>query len=146
MSNLFTTLKEKVSGNQLRIVFPEGMDERILEAAGRLAAEKTIIPILVGNIDEKYTSLNVWVELLKFGCVSAKIEKIENILENGEIVLNLPLGICIINRVSESSRIDHIHFGKIRDILSNAEFIILNDDLLEIGDLGFENHKNLKRI
>lgn len=51
MSNLFTTLKEKVSGNQLRIVFPEGMDERILEAAGRLAAEKTIVPILVGNID-----------------------------------------------------------------------------------------------
>ena len=65
MSNLFTTLKEKVSGNQLRIVFPEGMDERILEAAGRLAAEKTIIPVLVGNIDEitkKAKDMNISVE------------------------------------------------------------------------------------
>ena len=65
MSNLFTTLKEKVSGNQLRIVFPEGMDERILEAAGRLAAEKTIIPILVGNIEEitnKAKDMNISVE------------------------------------------------------------------------------------
>ena len=65
MSNLFTTLKEKVSGNQLRIVFPEGMDERILEAAGRLAAEKTIIPILVGNIDEitnKAKDMNISVD------------------------------------------------------------------------------------
>lgn len=65
MSNLFTTLKEKVSGNQLRIVFPEGMDERILEAAGRLAAEKTIIPILVGNIDEitaKAKEMNISVD------------------------------------------------------------------------------------
>ena len=65
MSNLFTTLKEKVSGNQLRIVFPEGMDERILEAAGRLAADKTIIPILVGNIDEitkKAKDMNISVD------------------------------------------------------------------------------------
>ncbi len=65
MSNLFTTLKEKVSGNQLRIVFPEGMDERILEAAGRLAAEKTIVPILVGNIDEitaKAKEMNISVD------------------------------------------------------------------------------------
>ncbi len=65
MSNLFTTLKEKVSGNQLRIVFPEGMDERILEAAGRLAADKTIIPVLIGNIDEitnKAKDMNVSVE------------------------------------------------------------------------------------
>jgi phosphate acetyltransferase len=50
MSDLFTVLKEKVTGQNLRIVFPEGQDERILAAAGRLAAEKIITPILIGNI------------------------------------------------------------------------------------------------
>ncbi|MCS0670629.1 MULTISPECIES: phosphate acetyltransferase [Cytobacillus] len=52
MSDLFTVLKEKVTGQNLRIVFPEGQDERILAAAGRLAAEKIITPILIGNIAE----------------------------------------------------------------------------------------------
>lgn len=32
MSDLFTVLKEKVTGQNLRIVFPEGQDERILAA------------------------------------------------------------------------------------------------------------------
>ncbi|WP_342025814.1 phosphate acetyltransferase [Cytobacillus pseudoceanisediminis] len=52
MSDLFTVLKKKVTGQNLRIVFPEGQDERILAAAGRLAAEKIITPILIGNIAE----------------------------------------------------------------------------------------------
>ncbi|MFL6518301.1 MAG: phosphate acetyltransferase, partial [Bacillus sp. (in: firmicutes)] len=38
MSDLFEGLKQKVSGRDLRIVFPEGLDERIVRAAGRLAA------------------------------------------------------------------------------------------------------------
>ncbi|RSK57546.1 phosphate acetyltransferase [Bacillus canaveralius] len=52
MSNLFTALKEKVSGQNKKIVFPEGLDERILTAAGRLASEKLLTPILIGNIEE----------------------------------------------------------------------------------------------
>ncbi|PLR79001.1 phosphate acetyltransferase [Bacillus sp. V3-13] len=52
MSDLFTGLKEKVSGQNKKIVFPEGLDERILAAAGRLAAEKVLSPILIGNIEE----------------------------------------------------------------------------------------------
>lgn len=55
MSDLFTGLKEKVSGQNLRIVFPEGLDERILTAAGRLAADGVLTPILVGNIEEIQT-------------------------------------------------------------------------------------------
>ncbi|MDH5162865.1 phosphate acetyltransferase [Heyndrickxia oleronia] len=51
MSNLFTELKRKLSRKNLSIVFPEGLDERILGAAGRLAAEKVIKPIVLG--DEK---------------------------------------------------------------------------------------------
>lgn len=52
MSDLFEGLKKKVSGRGLKIVFPESLDERILKAAGRLAAEKLITPVLIGNIEE----------------------------------------------------------------------------------------------
>lgn len=52
MSDLFEGLKQKVSGRDLKIVFPEGMDERIVRAAGRLAKEKLVTPILVGNIEQ----------------------------------------------------------------------------------------------
>ncbi|EIT83698.1 phosphotransacetylase [Fictibacillus macauensis ZFHKF-1] len=49
MSDLFTALKDKVQKEQPTIVFPEGTDERILAAAARLAAEKILKPILIGN-------------------------------------------------------------------------------------------------
>jgi phosphate acetyltransferase len=52
VSDLFEGLKQKISGHNLKIVFPEGMDERILKAAGRLAEEKLLTPILVGNIEQ----------------------------------------------------------------------------------------------
>ncbi|MGS2777349.1 phosphate acetyltransferase [Robertmurraya sp. GLU-23] len=51
MSDLFTGLKEKVSGQNIKIVFPEGLDERIISAAGRLAEENVLTPILIGNIE-----------------------------------------------------------------------------------------------
>lgn len=62
MADLFESLKAKISGNNLRIVFPEGLDERILTAAGRLAEEGHLMPILIGNIEqvqEKAKSLGV---------------------------------------------------------------------------------------
>jgi phosphate acetyltransferase len=62
MGDLFTGLKQKITGKNLKIVFPEGLDERILKAAGRLAEEKILTPILVGNIEEiqaKARELNV---------------------------------------------------------------------------------------
>ncbi|MBM7648310.1 phosphate acetyltransferase [Bacillus ectoiniformans] len=65
MSNLFTTLKEKVSGTDRKIVFPEGLDERILTAASRLAAENILTPILVGKEEEvkaKATELSLSLE------------------------------------------------------------------------------------
>ncbi|OLS41255.1 phosphate acetyltransferase [Bacillus sp. MRMR6] len=52
MSDLFEGLKQKISGRDLRIVFPEGMDERIIRATSRLAEEKLLTPILVGNIEQ----------------------------------------------------------------------------------------------
>ncbi|MEW9500904.1 phosphate acetyltransferase [Jeotgalibacillus marinus] len=56
MTNLWTTLTEKVKGNDLRIVFPEGQDERILRAASRLADEGILTPILIGAQKEIETT------------------------------------------------------------------------------------------
>jgi phosphate acetyltransferase len=52
MSDLFEVLKTKVSGKELKIVFPEGTDERILKATSRLATENILTPILIGNEKE----------------------------------------------------------------------------------------------
>ncbi|WP_280771055.1 phosphate acetyltransferase [Salipaludibacillus daqingensis] len=52
MSNMFTAIAEKVKASNPSIVFPEGTDERILEATVRLKAEGILEPILVGNEDE----------------------------------------------------------------------------------------------
>lgn len=52
MADLFEGLKQKLSGRDIRIVFPEGLDERIVRAASRLAEEKRLTPILIGNIEQ----------------------------------------------------------------------------------------------
>ncbi|MGD6856112.1 phosphate acetyltransferase [Bacillus infantis] len=68
MSDLFEGLRNKVSGNNLRIVFPEGTDERILTAAGRLAADKILTPILIGDIaqiEDKAKSLDVSLDFVE---------------------------------------------------------------------------------
>ncbi|MEH7180736.1 phosphate acetyltransferase [Neobacillus vireti] len=52
MADLFEGLKQKLAGRDMRIVFPEGLDERIVRAASRLAEEKRLIPILIGNIEQ----------------------------------------------------------------------------------------------
>lgn len=65
MSDLFEGLKQKISGRNLKIVLPEGLDERILRAASRLAEEKLVTPILIGNIEQvqsKARELGVSVE------------------------------------------------------------------------------------
>ncbi|WP_462410186.1 phosphate acetyltransferase [Neobacillus sp. Marseille-QA0830] len=69
MSDLFEGLKQKISGRDLRIVFPEGLDERIVKACGRLAEEKLITPILIGNMEQ----------------VQAKASELGVSLENAEI-------------------------------------------------------------
>lgn len=50
--DLFSIVKEKVAGKGLKIVFPEGLDERILRAASRLKADNAVEPILIGNPDQ----------------------------------------------------------------------------------------------
>ncbi|TMW72116.1 phosphate acetyltransferase [Alteribacter natronophilus] len=52
MSDLFTGISEKVKAQNPTIVFPEGMDERIIEATVRLKADGVLTPVLVGNKEE----------------------------------------------------------------------------------------------
>jgi len=49
---MFDALKEKITGKNIRIVFPEAMDPRILGAVVRLKRENLLEPVLIGNPDE----------------------------------------------------------------------------------------------
>lgn len=48
---MFESLTEKIKGKNIKIVFPEGTEPRILGAVVRLHAEDLVEPILVGNAD-----------------------------------------------------------------------------------------------
>ena len=50
--DLFESLKDKINGKYLRIVFPEGEDPRVLGAAVRLAADGLVQAIVLGNPDK----------------------------------------------------------------------------------------------
>jgi phosphate acetyltransferase len=49
---LFESLKQKISGKNIKIVFPEGNDVRILGAASRLAKDGLLKPIILGDKGE----------------------------------------------------------------------------------------------
>ncbi|MED0770741.1 phosphate acetyltransferase [Bacillus siamensis] len=62
MADLFTKVQKKVAGKDVKIVFPEGLDERILVAVNNLAGNKVLKPIVVGNkedIQAKAKELNL---------------------------------------------------------------------------------------
>lgn len=52
MSSLFQSLKSKIIDKDIRIVFPEATDVRILGAAVRLKADRLVHPVLLGNPQE----------------------------------------------------------------------------------------------
>lgn len=68
MSKLFDVLEKKISGKNLKVVFPEGLDDRVLAAAGRLAKDQLVTPIVIGNaekIQEKASQLNVSLDAIE---------------------------------------------------------------------------------
>ncbi|QQK08766.1 phosphate acetyltransferase [Miniphocaeibacter halophilus] len=50
--NIIESIKEKVAGKNMKIVFPEGEDKRVLGAAIKLKNEGLIEPIMLGDIEE----------------------------------------------------------------------------------------------
>lgn len=49
MADMFTEIEEQVKRHQPTIVFPEGLDERILQATSLLSTNRVLKPILIGN-------------------------------------------------------------------------------------------------
>ena len=49
---MFTKLIEKLKKNYTTLVFTEGADPRILEAASRLKREGILQPLLIGDVQE----------------------------------------------------------------------------------------------
>ncbi|WP_414042175.1 phosphate acetyltransferase [Macrococcus animalis] len=52
MANLLEVLNEKLSGKNVKIVLPEGTDERVLQAAVELQKGDKVSPIVLGNESE----------------------------------------------------------------------------------------------
>jgi phosphate acetyltransferase len=53
MANIIEQLKTQIHGKKVKIVFPEGQDERIVAAINQLSKEGLIIPIVVGPVLEQ---------------------------------------------------------------------------------------------
>nr|WP_272508355.1 phosphate acetyltransferase [Paenisporosarcina quisquiliarum] len=51
VTNLFDEIKQTITDKQIKIVLPEGTDERVLQAAIKLHNEGIVTPILVGSQD-----------------------------------------------------------------------------------------------
>ena len=47
--DLIENLKQKIKGKGIKVVFPEGSDERIVKAACRLAQDGLADPIILGT-------------------------------------------------------------------------------------------------
>lgn len=52
MAKLLDVLNEKLSGKNVKIVLPEGTDERVLQAAVELQKGDKVSPIVLGNVEE----------------------------------------------------------------------------------------------
>ena len=53
---LFGELRERIAGKGVKIVFPEGNDDRVVRAAARLKFEGLVDPIILGDPAEVHKS------------------------------------------------------------------------------------------
>lgn len=61
---MLESMLKRIEGKKTRIVFPEGSEPRILNAAAKLNGEKILVPILLGNVEEvKAAAVNEGVSL-----------------------------------------------------------------------------------
>ena len=58
MRSLFGELREHILGKGIKIVFPEGNDDRVVRAAARLKFEGLVDPIILGDPAEVHKILN----------------------------------------------------------------------------------------
>lgn len=61
MADIINELKTKITGQNIKIVFPEGKDSRVVEAINQLSKENLITPIVVGPVlDQIDPSIQVY--------------------------------------------------------------------------------------
>ncbi|MCG7337290.1 phosphate acetyltransferase [Sporosarcina sp. ACRSM] len=83
MTDLFTSIKERLSGRDKTIVLPEGMDVRVLQAASRLHQEALVKPVLLGNETEvKQVAAEIGIEMTGIEVIDpAGVPYIEELVE-----------------------------------------------------------------
>lgn len=52
MQNVFEEIKQRITAKNVKIVLPEGNDERVLLAAVKLHEEGIVVPVLIGNREQ----------------------------------------------------------------------------------------------
>ncbi len=65
MANIMADLKAKIKGKNIRIVFPEGNDSRIAQAAQTLGKETLIHPIILGDKESITSDISAceWIDM-----------------------------------------------------------------------------------
>ncbi|MBU2523782.1 phosphate acetyltransferase [Patescibacteria group bacterium] len=68
MQNFLQGIKKKARKNPARIVFPEGFEERVIQAVAKIVKEKTAKPIVIGNLSDikkKAKKLGIALDFIK---------------------------------------------------------------------------------
>lgn len=83
MTNFFDNIKQTITGKHIKIVLPEGTDERVLQAAVILQREGIVTPILIGSHDlMKVAAEQAGVELTGIEVVDpVQFEKLDEMIE-----------------------------------------------------------------
>ena len=109
MRSLFGELREHISGKGVRIVFPEGNDDRVVRAAARLKFEELVDPIILGDPTEVHKILND-LGFVDFNCTIINPETYEGFEEMKEKFVEVRKGKATIEDADKLLR-DVNYFG-----------------------------------
>ena len=109
MRSLFGELREHISGKGVRIVFPEGNDDRVVRAAARLKFEELVDPIILGDPTEVHKILND-LGFVDFNCTIINPETYEDFEEMKEKFLEIRKGKATVEDAEKLLR-DVNYFG-----------------------------------
>ena len=115
MARIIEELKEKIKGKDIRIVFPEPEDSRVLEAVKRLINEDLIKPILIGDPD------NIPVDSTKIEVINPKNTPIFN--ECVQTLVERRAGKCAYEEAQEVLKTNN-YFGTMLVYMNYADGLV----------------------
>lgn len=115
MARIIDELKEKIKGKDIRIVFPEPEDSRVLEAVKRLINEDLIKPILIGDPD------NIPVDSTKIEVINPKNTPIFN--ECVQTLVERRAGKCAYEEAQEVLKTNN-YFGTMLVYMNYADGLV----------------------